>query len=111
MMKWQNVLQTGRKHCAKKRNCSLQAISPFPTAFSKGLNVKGSAYTDILNPKRYLAIFYNSIDMENKVFISFFKLQVFIATQGVGTHHKKFSNKKILLHQNFIITHIDNFII
>ena len=34
--KWKNVIQTGRKHCRKRRNCSLRAISPFPTAFSKG---------------------------------------------------------------------------
>ena len=27
----------GRKHSGKKRNCSLQAISPFPTVFSKDL--------------------------------------------------------------------------
>ena len=33
--KWQNVFQTGRKHCGKRRNCSLWAISPFPTLFSK----------------------------------------------------------------------------
>ena len=38
------------------------------------------------------------------------KLQVFIATQGVGTHHKKLSNDKLSLHQNFIITQINNFI-
>ena len=30
-------LSTGRKHCGKRRNCSLRAISPFPTVFSKGL--------------------------------------------------------------------------
>ena len=35
--KWQKVLQTGRKHCGKRRNCSLRAISPFPTVFSKDL--------------------------------------------------------------------------
>ena len=35
--KWQKVLHTGRKHCRKKRNCSLWAISPFPTVFSKDL--------------------------------------------------------------------------
>ena len=28
------VLQTGRKHCGKRRNCSLQAISPFSTVFN-----------------------------------------------------------------------------
>ena len=31
------VIQTGRKHCGKRRNCSLQAISPFSTVFSKRL--------------------------------------------------------------------------
>ena len=33
--KWQKVIQMGRKHCGKRRNCSLWAISPFPTVFSK----------------------------------------------------------------------------
>ena len=28
---WQKVLQMSRKHCGKWRNCSLRAISPFPT--------------------------------------------------------------------------------
>ena len=27
----------GRKHCGERRNCSLRAISPFPTGFSKDL--------------------------------------------------------------------------
>ena len=31
---WQKSLQTGRKHCRKRRNCSFRAISPFPTVFS-----------------------------------------------------------------------------
>ena len=35
--KWQKVIQMGRKHCGKRRNWSLRAISPFPTVFSKGL--------------------------------------------------------------------------
>ena len=30
----------GRKHCAKRRNCSLRAISPFPTVFCKDLNCR-----------------------------------------------------------------------
>ena len=34
--KWQKVIQMGRKQCGKRRNCSLWAISPFPTVFSKG---------------------------------------------------------------------------
>ena len=36
-LRCQKVLQIGRKHCGKKRNCSLQAIPPFPTVFSKDL--------------------------------------------------------------------------
>ena len=32
-----NVIRTGKKHSGKRRNRSLQAISPFPTVFSKDL--------------------------------------------------------------------------
>ena len=39
--KWKKVIQTDRKHCGKRRNCSLRAISPFPTVFSKGLFARG----------------------------------------------------------------------
>ena len=39
--KWQKVILTGRKHCGKRRNCLLRAISPFPTVFSKGLFPRG----------------------------------------------------------------------
>ena len=28
-------LKMGRKHCGKRRNCLLQAFSPFPTVFLK----------------------------------------------------------------------------
>ena len=31
----------GRKHYRKRRNCSLRAISPFPTVFSKGMFPRG----------------------------------------------------------------------
>ena len=41
LQKWHKVIQTGRKHCGKRRNCSLRAISPFPTVFSKGLFSRG----------------------------------------------------------------------
>ena len=33
--KWQKALQMGRKRCGKRRNCSLQAISPFPSVFKR----------------------------------------------------------------------------
>ena len=35
--KWKEVLQTGRKHCGKRRNCSSQAISSSHMGFSKDL--------------------------------------------------------------------------
>ena len=35
--KWQKVFQIDRKHGGKRRNCSLRAISPFPTVFFKRL--------------------------------------------------------------------------
>ena len=31
------VISLSRKHCEKRRNCSLRAISPFPTMFSKAV--------------------------------------------------------------------------
>ena len=39
--KWQKVNQKSRKHCGKRRNCSLRAISSFPTVFSKSLFSQG----------------------------------------------------------------------
>ena len=39
--KWRKIIPSGRKHCGKRRNCSLRAISPFPTVFSKGLFPRG----------------------------------------------------------------------
>ena len=35
--KWQRAPHTSRKHCRKRRNCSLRAISCFPKVFSKDL--------------------------------------------------------------------------
>ena len=35
------VLKTDRQHYGKRRNCSLRAISRFPTVFSKGLFPRG----------------------------------------------------------------------
>ena len=33
--KYQKFIETGRKRCGKRINCSLRAIYPFPTVFSK----------------------------------------------------------------------------
>ena len=34
------VPETSGKHCEKRRNCSLRAISPFPTVYSKDLSCR-----------------------------------------------------------------------
>ena len=39
--KWQKVIQMGRKHCGKRRNCSSRAISPFPHSVFKRLVSQG----------------------------------------------------------------------
>ena len=46
--KWQKVLRIGRKHWAKRRNCSLRAISPFPMVFSKDLYCRHEKKQDLL---------------------------------------------------------------
>ena len=66
---------------------------------------------NIQNRKRNVATSIILKDMKTKYSFLFFTLQVFIATQSVGTHHKKLNNNKLPLHQSFIITHIDNFIV
>ena len=38
MDKWGTTIWLSRKHCGKKRNCSLWAISSFPTMFSKAVS-------------------------------------------------------------------------
>ena len=40
MMKGVLRKKQGKKLCGEKRNCSLQAISPFPTVFSKDLHCR-----------------------------------------------------------------------
>ena len=37
MDKWGTIIWLSRKYCGKRRNCSLRAISSFPTMFSKAV--------------------------------------------------------------------------
>ena len=46
--KWLKAFQTDRKHCVKRKNSSLRAISPFPTVFSKDLYCKHVKTRDCL---------------------------------------------------------------
>ena len=77
--KWKKVIQTGRKHCWKRRNCSLRAISPFPTVFSKGLfprGVKGVIVWEWV--KQQLAFnSITSITLPNDKIFAFIKLEAF----------------------------------
>ena len=64
------VLQMGRKHCEKRRNCSLRAISPFLTVFSEdlyGRHVKPDLVWKRVNTKLCfsLFIFYCSLFRSN----------------------------------------------
>ena len=49
--KCQTVIQTGKNHCGKRRNCSLRAISHFPALFLKDLycrQVKTRAFWEMV---------------------------------------------------------------
>ena len=49
-----------------------------------------------IEPQKKRRNFNNSIRYgKQNTYFFFFKLQVFIATQGVGTHHKNSSNNKL----------------
>ena len=69
LRKWHNVLQTVRKHCGKRKKCSLRAISPFPTVFSQGLyqrHVKtmdcmGKGYSLLNNIRRHVYYLTHSL--------------------------------------------------
>ena len=50
------VIQTGRKHCGKRRNCSFRAISPFLQCFQKACfpgASKGVIVWEWVNPRRF----------------------------------------------------------
>ena len=60
----ENGKKMGRKHKGKRRNCSLRAISPFPTVFSKDL-----CYRHVKNQGLFgkgLKLYPNSKRTENK---------------------------------------------
>ena len=71
------VLRKGRKHCGKRRNCSLWEVSPFPTVFSNDFycrHVKtracfGKGYTNLNSCanfwiKNIIKDLYNSADIK-----------------------------------------------
>ena len=62
----------GRKHCGKRRNCSLRAISPFRTVFSKDLycrHVTGLVWKRV-NPLRDMPILGSSNSKATKDMMS-----------------------------------------
>ena len=65
--KWQKVIQMGRKHCGKRRNCSLRAISPFPIVFSKEI-IMGKE--EIAHNKQFL-LFPKCLLLNQKIVCSF----------------------------------------
>ena len=63
LRKWQKVIQTGRKHCGKRRNCSLQAISPFPTVFSKDLFSRGVKRCHCVGIDKKIELIIGKVDL------------------------------------------------
>ena len=65
----------GRKHCGKRRNCSLRAISPFPTVFSKDLYCRhvGHIWERVKKPEEgsFDDIVENAKKVNNRHFLLF----------------------------------------
>ena len=59
----------GRKHCGKRRNCWLRAISPLPTVFSKGLFPRGVKSVNVWE-------WVNLKSLQNDKFLDRIKLEV-----------------------------------
>ena len=69
--KRQKVLQMDRKHCGKRRNCSLRAISPFPAVFFKTL---------VLQTRKNQGLFGKRLISRNWTFL----LNVSIGGESIG---------------------------
>ena len=54
----------GGKHCGKRRNCSLRAISPFPTVFSKDLYCTGLVWERVHSQSLFHLSFENVVEKE-----------------------------------------------
>ena len=122
------VLQMGRKHCGKRRNCSLQAISPFPTVFSKvilqtrknqGLLGKGLNDSSCLNPfpnkPWFLWIYSTSLlktlwEKEKMLVTSIFSFShsVFYSIRKINHH---FSNIQLVVCKCFQFGHVRNSVV
>ena len=64
--KWQKVHKTGRKHSGKRRNCSLRAISPFPTVFSKHLCCRHVKTRACLGKGEIVHNLFNSVNVKRR---------------------------------------------
>ena len=59
------VFQNGRKHCGKRRNCSLRGISPFPQCFHKTFTAhmqKQGLVWERVKPHLFLALRFRSLE-------------------------------------------------
>ena len=70
----------GIKHCGKRRNCSLRAISPFPTVSSKDLycrHVKTGPVWEMVKCEFYLVriVLLENI-MQIQIFLLLFKIKI-----------------------------------
>ena len=71
-----------RKHCGKRRNCSLRAISPFPTVFSKSLYRRHVKTRACLGDMANVKVFFDK-QMDKRTYQ---KLNVYAPDLSMGGH-------------------------
>ena len=96
--KWQKALQMGRKHWGKRRNCSLWAISPFPSVFLKDLyyrHVKSRVCLEKGEVKLFL-LSANAFNVDQSQNLSLVKPLPPEFEQTWRRHHSKKSLEKLV---------------
>ena len=63
--KWQKALQTGRKHCGKRRFCSLRAVSLFPHSVFKRHILQTRKNQRLFGKGLTFILLFANIDAEN----------------------------------------------
>ena len=104
--KWQKVLQKGRKHCGKWRNCSSQAISPFPIVFSKDLYCRHVKTRACLGKGWLSVLLLENIQMSHNVSIKNWFLTILTFNDLEKEHFENLMRKgEISASQHFTFSH------
>ena len=90
------VIQMGRKHCGKRRNCSLRAVSPFPSVFKRLLQTRKNQglfgkWLRVFIVKYMYLINYNTI-LILKVALQIFGRKFYKSTKESALYAQSFLN-------------------